>query len=107
IVDALQNTNKVMAEQVNITPNDRILDAGCGIGGSALWMAKNKRAEVVGISISGKQIEKAKTVAKQAKVDHLVSFSVIDYLDTGFPNESFEVVWAIESVCHAEKKEDF
>ena len=107
IGDALQNTNKVMAEQVNITPNDRVLDAGCGIGGSVLWLAKNKKAEVVGISISAKQIEKAKTLAKQAKVDHLVSFSVIDYLHTGFPNESFDVVWAIESVCHAKKKEDF
>jgi tocopherol O-methyltransferase len=107
IGDALQNTNKVMAEQANITPNDRVLDAGCGIGGSVLWLAKNKKAEVVGISISAKQIEKAKILAKQAKVDHLVSFSVMDYLHTGFPNESFDVVWAIESVCHAEKKEDF
>ena len=107
IGDALQNTNKVMAEQANITQNDRILDAGCGIGGSVLWLAKYKKAGVVGISISAKQIEKAKTLAKQAKVDHLVSFSVIDYLHTGFSKESFDVVWAIESVCHAEKKEDF
>jgi len=107
IGDALQNTNKVMAEQANITSNDQILDAGCGIGGSTLWLAKYKKADVVGISISAKQIEKAKTLAKQAKVDHLVSFSVIDYLQTGFPNDSFDVVWAIESVCHADKKEDF
>src|SRR2546428_4999839 len=96
-----------MAEQANITQIDRILDAGCGIGGSALWLAKYTKAGVVGISISPKQIEKAKILAKQAKVDHLVSFSVIDYLQTGFPEESFDVVWAIESVCHAEKKEEF
>lgn len=107
IGDALQNTNKVMAEQANITQNDRVLDAGCGIGGSVLWLAKYKKADVVGISISEKQIEKAKTLAKQAKVDHLVLFSVTDYLQTGFPKESFDVVWAIESVCHADKKEDF
>jgi len=107
IGDALQNTNKVMAEQANITQHDRVLDAGCGIGGSVLWLAKYKNAGVVGISISARQIEKAKTLAKQAKVDHLVSFSVIDYLVTGFPKESFDVVWAIESVCHAERKEDF
>jgi tocopherol O-methyltransferase len=107
IGEALQNTNRVMAEQVNITTDDRVLDAGCGIGGSVLWLAKNKQAEVVGISISAKQIEKAKILAKQAKVDHLVSFSVTDYLHTEFPEESFDVVWAIESVCHAEKKEDF
>lgn len=107
IGDALQNTNNVMAEQATITYNDRVLDAGCGIGGSALWLATYKKAEVVGISISPKQIEKAKILAKRAKVDHLVSFSVIDYLQTGFPEESFDVVWAIESVCHAEKKEEF
>ncbi len=105
--DALQNTNKVMAEQANITQNDRVLDAGCGVGGSTLWLAKYKKASVVGISISAKQIEQAKTLAKQAEVDQLVSFAVIDYLQTGFPNESFDVVWAIESVCYAEQKEDF
>lgn len=98
IGDTLQNTNKIMAEQVNITSNDRVLDAGCGISGSVLWLAKNKKAEVVGISIRTKQIEKAKTLAKQAKVDHLVSFSVIDCLHTGFPKESFDVVWAIETI---------
>jgi tocopherol O-methyltransferase len=94
-----------MAAQANITQHDRVLDAGCGIGGSALWLAKYKNADVAGISISARQIEKAKTLAKQAKVDHLVSFSVIDYLVTGFPKESFDVVWAIESVCHTGRKE--
>jgi SAM-dependent methyltransferase len=74
---------------------------------SAINKTRSKNAGVAEISISARQIEKAKTLAKQAKVDHLVSFSVIDYLQTGFPKESFDVVWAIESVCHTERKEDF
>src|SRR5207245_1015895 len=45
IGDALQNTNKVMAEQTKITPNDRVLDAGCGIGGSVLWFAKKNKED--------------------------------------------------------------
>ena len=31
----------------------------------------------------------------------------MDYLNTDFKSNSFDVVWAIESVCHAENKSDF
>jgi tocopherol O-methyltransferase len=105
--EALQNINKFMAEQAEITSDSKVLDAGCGIGGSALWLAKHSGAHVVGISISEKQIEKANSLAKAKKLDQLVTFSVNDYLRTGYPDESFDVVWAIESVCHANRKEDF
>ncbi len=105
--EALLNTNKFLAEKVKIKSTDIILDAGCGIGGSAIWIAKNFGAAVFGITLSEKQVKEARNLVKINKIDHLVKFYVKDFLDTKFQNESFNVVWAIESVCHAEKKKDF
>ena len=43
--------------------------------------------------------------ARRQKVEHLVSFEIQDYSETKFPDSIFDVVWAIESLCHAEDKE--
>lgn len=105
--EALLNVNKFLAETVNIKSGDVILDAGCGIGGSAIWLAKKYAVKVIGITISDKQIVEAKKLSLKNGVDNLVSFSNRDFLNTDFDDKSFDVVWAIESVCHAEDKKDF
>ncbi|QLE58775.1 cyclopropane-fatty-acyl-phospholipid synthase family protein [Nostoc sp. TCL26-01] len=105
--ESLVNTNKFLADKLNIKASDTILDAGCGVGGSTIWLAKTFQAKVIGITISEKQVEEAKKLAKANHVEHLVDFQVQNYLNTNFLDESFDVVWAIESVCYAEQKQDF
>jgi cyclopropane fatty-acyl-phospholipid synthase-like methyltransferase len=105
--EALLNTNKFLAAKANISKNDVVLDAGCGIGGSAIWIAKNIKAKVTGITISQKQVEEAGKIAKKNGLAELATFYKRDFLNTGFENGSFTVVWAIESVCHAENKKEF
>ncbi len=105
--ESLLNSNRFMAEKAKIKKGDLVLDAGCGVGGSSIWIAKNYGVHVVGITISVKQLEKAKELAKQNKVEHLVKFYLRDYLKTEFENETFDVVWGQESVCHAIDKFNF
>ena len=105
--EALLNVNKFLAEAVGVKSGDVILDAGCGIGGSAIWLAKNYDTKVVGITISEKQLEEAKNLSLKNGVDLFTNFYKRDFLNSGFDNESFSVVWTIESVCHAEDKKDF
>lgn len=105
--EALLNTNRFMAKQAKMTSDLKVLDAGCGIGGSVVWLAKYLKAKVTGISISPKQIEKAKALSTKYHLDDLIHFELMDYLDTNFADETFDVVWAIESVCHAKNKKDF
>ena len=45
--------------------------------------------------------------AKQKEVAELVDFKVMDYCNTSFPDESFDVVWGCESICYAEDKHQF
>lgn len=105
--EALLNENKYIADALNITKEDIILDAGCGVGGTAIWIAENFGAKVSGVSIMENQIEPAKGYAIDRGVDNLVEFKVKNYINTGYPNQSFTKIFAMESVCHAENKEDF
>ncbi|RYD68841.1 MAG: methyltransferase domain-containing protein, partial [Verrucomicrobiaceae bacterium] len=44
-----------LAARAEITPGSRVLDIGCGIGGSSLWLARELGCEVLGITISPAQ----------------------------------------------------
>ena len=107
VEEALLNENRFLAEIADIKPSDRALDAGCGIGGSSIWLGKNIGANVVGITLSEKQLTEAQNLAVEHSVNAKVEFKVGNYLHTGFPDNTFDVVWAIESVCHTQNKIDF
>ena len=104
---ALLNINKILSQKINIGQEDAVLDAGCGIGGSSVWLAKNIGCKATGISLSNKQVITATKRAEKNGVGSLSKFYQKDFTDTGFENESFSVVWAIESVCHADDKSLF
>ncbi len=105
--EALIRQNAVLAERAKISKSDRVLDAGCGVGGSSIYLAKNIGCRVTGITLSNKQVSLAKENAKINKVDGLVTFQEMDYMETKFPNESFDIVWGIESICYAPDKLKF
>ena len=49
----------------NIKPGSRVIDLGCGWGGMAFELAKQKGCEVTGISLSKNQIDYCKRKAKE------------------------------------------
>ena len=105
--DALNRLNAALAARLGIMPGARILDAGCGVGGSAIWLARTFAAKVVGITAVRSQVERARRFALQRGVSDLVRFAEQDYLHTSFADASFDVVWAVESICHAADKAAF
>jgi len=96
--------NRVLASHLGIRSGQRILDAGCGVGGSAIWLAKTYDVEVVGITPVASQVARAHRYAQEQGVADQVSFEQQDYTHTVFPDASFDVVWAMESLCHAPDK---
>lgn len=105
--DALNRENEVLAEIAQISTTDRVLDAGCGVGGSSIFLASRYGCNVIGITLSSKQASKALSNATKYGVAPQVSFQVRDYCNTQFPDASFDVVWGLESVCHATDKAQF
>lgn len=104
---SLIRTNEVMADSVNITSSDRVLDAGCGVGGSCIWLARERGATVVGITIPADQVRLGRRYVERRGLQDQISLFQRDYRDTGFPSESFDVVWACESVGHCPDQRDF
>jgi tocopherol O-methyltransferase len=105
--DSLLQMNRAMAKRVDWTRCESVLDAGCGVGGTAIWLAEKFSVHVTGISIVPAQLTLAKRFANHRGVSHLVTFQHSDYLRTGFPDARFDVVWAQESFCHALDKPAF
>jgi cyclopropane fatty-acyl-phospholipid synthase-like methyltransferase len=104
---SLLRMNEVMMEAAAIKQTDKLLDAGCGVGGSSIFLASVLGCNVTGITLSEIQAEQATANAKQKGVESLVNFKVMDYCATDFPDASFDVVWGCESICYADDKQQF
>ena len=104
---SLINQNIMMAKLANINSKDVILDAGCGVGGSAFWLANKFQTKIHAINISKNQLNLAKEYAKKIDKNRFVSFSLMNYYKTNFPSKSFSVIWAQESIPHADNKRKF
>jgi len=105
--EALLNINNILAETAGIKTGESVLDAGCGIGGSSVWLVKERGCKVVGISLNQRQINNATAFAIQAGLDDDVVFEQNDYNNTGYASGSFDVIWGIESICYANDKRKF
>lgn len=96
--EALINTNKVMMEIAKVKDGWMVLDAGCGVGGSGVFLATNKKAKVSGVTLSEKQIEFAVDKANKLNLNHLLDFKLEDYTKTSYPDNKFNLIWCIESI---------
>ena len=107
LAEAVTRLNEKLVELGRITGTDRVLDAGCGVGGGALFLARRLGCRVDGITLSAAQVERCRENARRHGVEDLARFDRRNYLATGLDDQSFDVVWAVESVCYAFDKRDF
>lgn len=105
--EALSHTNKILADKAAIVDGHKVLDAGCGLGGSSIWLAQRYDVEVTGISLPERQIAACQQRADSLSLKGSAKFVQADYCNTPFTDGSFDVVWACESVCHAPQKKEF
>jgi tocopherol O-methyltransferase len=67
-----------LAERAGVPRGAHVLDIGCGLGGSVLWLAEQFDCEVTGITISQVQARMASAKAKSRRLTHHVRFKVHD-----------------------------
>ncbi|XVE90386.1 hypothetical protein DITRI_Ditri20bG0073500 [Diplodiscus trichospermus] len=85
----------------------RIVDVGCGIGGSSRYLARKYDAKCQGITLSPVQAGRANALAKAEGLADKVSFQVADALKQPFPDAQFDLVWSMESGEHMPEKAKF
>ena len=99
------DVDAVQAERAS--EQTRILDVGCGFGGTTRHLAKKfPNTEFVGITLSPKQVERATSLADEQNVSN-VKFEVMDALEMTYPDNSFDFVWACESGEHMPDKKRY
>lgn len=85
----------------------QILDAGCGVGGTSIYLAKKyPQMFFTGITIVPSHIVMANKLAKKHNVTSNTRFLEQNYCHTSFPNHSFDGIIALESVIYAHDHED-
>ncbi len=105
--EAITNENDTIIKYAAIKKGMKVLDTGCGIGGTALRTAEKTGAKVWGITITPQQVDLAIKYAQKRGLENNVTFSVQDYTRTDFPSNFFDVVIGIESICYASPKTTF
>ena len=68
-----------IAAKLNLKDGQRVLDIGCGWGGLALYMAHAANVEVLGITLSERQLAVARRRAEILGVSDRVKFELVDY----------------------------
>merc|ERR1712088_829538 len=86
-------TTKDIVDPIGLKPGMKVLDIGCGTGGSAFYMASYFGAEVLGIDLSDNMLAVANEhkMTMQENVQHLVSFRWLDATKAAFPENYFDV----------------
>ena len=82
----------------------RVLDVGCGIGGSSRILANYYGFNVTGITISPAQVKRA---AELTPYDCKCNFKVMDALNLKFEEGEFDGVWSVEAGAHMNNKTKF
>jgi tocopherol O-methyltransferase len=93
---------EVLAQRVGISPRARILDVGCGIGGSAISLARRYKARVTGITISPVQAAMAFEHATRDRVKNC-NFAAMDAEAIAI-RDRFDFIWAVEALSHIPNK---
>jgi tocopherol O-methyltransferase len=102
--EAQEQLIKELVSRAKIENGARILDVGCCLGGTAIYLNRSLGADVVGITISPEQTKIGNDLARRsgAKVKLIVMDAENLQID-----DSFDVVWSVEAISHLGKKPEF
>ena len=101
-LEVAQN-NKIqhIIKKLNIQPNQKILDIGCGWGALAIDIAKSANCEVTGITLSDNQFAYCMKKAKELNMEKQVRFKLIDYREL---DEKFDRIVSVGMFEHVGRK---
>ena len=96
-----------LAEMGEIGSGDKVLDVGCGMGGSSIRLALKRKGEVTGITLSPIQRHWAAASAAVRGARSRTRFLAADAETVQFDPESFGVIWSVECTEHLFDKPEF
>lgn len=82
-----------LARAAGLGASQRVLDIGCGIGGTSRCLATEFGCHVTGIDLTAEYCRAATMLSARVGLSHLVNFRQGDATELPFDDQSFDVVW--------------
>jgi ubiquinone/menaquinone biosynthesis C-methylase UbiE len=106
-VAAMAKMNSVLFEAGKVGDGQKLLDAGCGFGGTIQQLnAEHSKMELTGLNIDGRQLAAAEAQTT-ATNDNAISWVEADACQLPFEDNSFDRVLAVECIFHFPSREKF
>jgi len=103
---AMRRMEDQLALRLALPPGSRVLDAGCGVGDVATYLAAAPRElEVTGIDILAFNLAKARRRANARGVGDRTRFLHMDYAQLDFPDGHFHGAYTMETLVHSDRVE--
>jgi len=96
-----------IANLAQLKSHHRVLDVGCGLGGSARYIANKYGCSVVGIDLTDEYIDVANKLTELVNLDEKVSFQQGSAIELPFTSEKFDIVWTEHTQMNIADKEKF
>jgi SAM-dependent methyltransferase len=96
------SASRLLARRAGIRQGEALLDAGCGVGGSARLLAAEFGASVTGVDLSPAYIEIARALANRTGTPG--RFECADLLDLPFADASFDTIWSQHAATNIRAK---
>ncbi|MBV8831663.1 MAG: methyltransferase domain-containing protein [Hyphomicrobiales bacterium] len=96
--------NHHMAAASRCQAGQVVVEAACGVGSTARYLAENYGVRVRATNIAESQLTEARELTERAGLGHLVDFSFADYHELPFADASFDVWWCQEALLYAVDK---
>jgi tocopherol O-methyltransferase len=85
----------------------KMVDVGCGVGGSSRYIISKYGGQGEGLSLSPYQIQRAKMFTEKAQLSSKLNYQVADAMNMPFPDKIFDLTWSMESGEHMPDKTKF
>lgn len=99
--EAMRRSNERMAAYAGLTPDDLVLEVGCGYGAVARYLARHRGCRVLATNISDRELRWGRELTEEAGLEDQVSFEWADFHDLQYEDESFDCYWSQEAFLHA------
>lgn len=105
--EAQLRKNRQLADRAQITADDHVLEIGCGWGGFAEQIAKERGCKITGVTLSKEQYAYAIERIKKAGLTHLVDIQLRDYRTLTNEFDKIVSIEMLEAVGHRFHQEYF
>ena len=82
-----------LAGRANLTAGMKVVDVGCGLGGSARYLATEYKCHVSGVDLTQEYIDVANALAELVGLQESVEFRQASALELPFADQTFDAVW--------------